>query len=530
METLDEQTFDMIIIGGGATGAGIALDASSRGYKVLLLEKDDFASGTSSKSSKLVHGGVRYLEKAVKQFDKAQYDLVKEGLNERAIFLNNASHLSSKLRLDTPIFNYFELFYVYSGFILYRLLSGSKALGENSYTNRTLLNLVQPSLKKDDILGAVSFFDGRFLDSRMVIALLQTSLAFNSKVKNYHEVKEFLYKDSKLLGLIVKDRLNNREHLYKSKVIINASGFSVDKLRKLDDINCEDLLTLSSGIHIVIPKKFLPFDEGILIPKTSDGRIIFVLPYLDKCLIGTTDDEIEYKENISASSKEIEYLISHVNEYFDTKINSSDVLSSWSGIRPLIKPSNEQSSQQVVREHQIVKSSSNLISIAGGKWTTYRKMAEQLIDFVVDSNLIEKRKACQTKDLKVVGSKSSLKLTKKIIDSYDIDEKVKDNLLRFYGNRADEILKIAALNNDYSLIHKEYLHLKAEVIYAIKYEFIKRPIDFLSRRISLCFIDKKASLESLETVCELMAEYLSWDKEKYIYEYKVSKKLIEELF
>ncbi|MGB5792976.1 glycerol-3-phosphate dehydrogenase/oxidase, partial [Poseidonibacter sp.] len=345
-----EEFYDMVIIGGGSTGSGIALDASTRGYKVLLLDKDDFASGTSSKSSKLIHGGVRYLEKAIKQFDKSQYNLVKEALSERNLFLKNAPHLAKTLKLDTPIYKWLDIAYVYIGLLIYRLISGSKKIKDNEYINKTVLSLTQPNIKKENLKGAISFYDGRFIDSRMVIALLQTAQYYGLEARNYNEVKSFLYdKENKISGLEIYNKLEDKRYTVKSNCIINASGANVDNIRKIDDNNCEEVMQLSSGIHIVIDKKVLPYYEGILIPKTSDGRVIFVLPYLEHCLIGTTDNKVDYTTSREASKEDIDYLINHVNEYFDIKIEDKDILSSWSGIRPLIKE-DKKHTQELVRE------------------------------------------------------------------------------------------------------------------------------------------------------------------------------------
>lgn len=531
MNSLDDGNYDFIIIGGGATGSGIALDTSSRGYKVLLLEKDDFASGSSSKSSKLIHGGVRYLEKAIKQFDKAQFDLVKEGLKERAIFINNAPHLARRLKIDTPVYSYLEAFYIYVGMFLYKLIAGKKNIGNNHFFNNTVLNLLQPNLKKENLKGAISFYDGRFLDSRMVIALLQTAQNFSCEIKNYAEVKSFLYDEKNVVnGVVYLDKKTKIKHKVKAKAIINATGTNVDNIRLLDDKEANEILSLSSGVHIVVDKKFLPFDEGILIPKTSDGRIIFILPYLNKCLIGTTDKEIKYKDKPKASKEEMEYLISHVNEYFEEKIKIEDVLSSWSGIRPLIKSADSKSTQQVVREHLLTSSKNGLISIAGGKWTTYRKMAEQVVDYTIDKELVNVLTTCQTQNLKVVGSNLEKEKVSKLLNSYDISKYIKDNLIYIYGDKAIEVLECAKKNKAYNLIHDDLPYIQAEVIYCIKYEFVKEPIDFLSRRILISFINKKKALECVEKVCEIMAKFLIWDEVLLLQKIKSTENEIKELF
>ncbi len=515
MNEFTEEFYDMVIIGGGASGSGIALDASTRGYKVLLVDKDDFASGSSSKSSKLIHGGVRYLEKAIKQFDKSQYNLVKEALSERTIFLKNAPHLAKTLKLDTPIYKWLDIAYIYTGLLLYKLISGSKKIKNNEYINKTVLSLTQPSIKKENLKGAISFYDGRFIDSRMVIALLQTAQYYGLTLRNYHEAKTFIYDDkNKISGINIYDKFGDKIYKVKSKCIINASGANVDNIRKLDDNSCNEMMELSSGIHLVVHKKVVPYNEGLLIPKTSDGRVIFVLPYLDHCLIGTTDNKVQDSNSTKASIEEITYLINHVNEYFDIKITQKDILSSWSGIRPLIKEENIKSTQEVVREHKIKKSDNDLISIAGGKWTTYRKMAEELVDFTIKNKYLEKKEKCKTKKLKVIGSQVDNRIVIGLLDSYDLSKETKKSLLTFYGDKSIAIANLAKDERAYEFIYEGLPFIEAELIYAVKNEYVKKAIDFLARRISLCFIDKEKSLLCVNKVCELMGKLLLWDTNK----------------
>ena len=526
-----DESYDIVVIGGGATGCGIALDASSRGYKVLLLEKNDIASGTSSKSSKLIHGGIRYLEKAVLKLDKSQYDLVKESLGERYIFLKNASHLSNRLKINTPIYNWFELMYVYTGLFFYKLLSFSKSIGDNSYVNKTLLTLIQPNIKQSNLVGAVSFYDGQFLDSRMALSLVQTAKLYEANIQNYHEVINFNYDSSnKMNSVNFKNSITNKNYTVKSKCIINASGPSVDKIRILDDKKVDEVLSLTSGIHIVVDKKYLPFDEAILIPKTKDGRIIFILPYLGKCLIGTTDNKTNYVEELHASQSSKEYLLSHVNEYFDMKLTLDDIDSSWCGIRPLLKPKKNKDSQNIVREHQILESASGLVSIVGGKWTTYRKMSEELVNYCILNKKLEDKGPSKTKKLKLYGSKIDVKITRKLLDSYNISSNTKKSLIELYGDKAIDVLDVARKFNSFDLICNDLPYLKAEVIYSIKYEFVKKPIDFLARRIGLCFLDKEKSLSCVKVVCEVMSIILIWDKERIKKEIYETQSLISKLF
>ena len=514
------RTYDIIIIGGGAVGSYIALDATLRGYKVLLIEKDDFASGASSKSSKLIHGGVRYLEKAIFEFDKAQYNLVVEALKERAIFLRNSSNFSKRLNINIPSYSYLNLLKTYFGLYLYRLISGKNNLGKNHFLNRVVSLLLFKNLKKEGLKGCVSFYDGAFLDFKVVISLLQTAKQNGAKVENYCEVKSFLYdKNQKIIGVNWFDKMKNETFQVTSQVVINATGANVDNVRLMDDKSAQEILSLSSGVHIVVSKEFLGIEQAILIPNTSDKRVIFILPYLNHCLIGTTDNKAVYSSFPKVEESEIEYLLNEVNRYFEKSIKKEDILSSWSGIRPLIK-SNKELTQAINREHAIFTSNSNLVSIAGGKWTTSRKMAEDLMDYLIIGKLLDKKEPCKTEHFKLDGNHQTKEFLKNLCSFYPISKETKESLITLYGDNAIKILTLANENKSFDLVHPNLPYLKAQIEYSIKEEFVKKTIDFLSRRIGLCFVNKKLSLECVETVCDEMAKIQNWDNQRKIKEVK----------
>ncbi len=524
-----DENYDIVVIGGGAVGSGICLDATLRGYKVLLLEKNDFGSGASSKSSKLVHGGVRYLEKAIKEFDKSQYNLVKEALKERAIFLKNSSNISKKLKINIPCYSYFSLIKNYIGLFIYKLISYKNSLGNNTFLNKVISSYYFPNLRKKSLKACISFYDGTFLDFRMIISLLQSAFENGAIVKNYCEVKNFLYDENhNISGVKFFDKVKNKEFEIKSKVVINATGANVDNMRFLDN-ETEEVLTLSSGIHIVVSKDFLSSDEAILIPNTSDNRVVFVLPFLEHCLIGTTDNKTFYEENSKVKEEEIDYLLKEVNNYFDKTLTKEDILSSWSGIRPLVK-SNKLKTEQINREHSIFSSKSGLVSICGGKWTTYRKMANDMMDYLIKQNKIEKKELCKTKKYKLVGNKQKKKDLEKLASFYSISKKTKKSLISLYGDNAIKILALADENKDFDLLDERFPYLKKEIEYCIKEEFIQKPIDYLARRIGLCFIDKKSSLELVNIVCDEMAKILKWDIEKKEKEKNEAKEFIQNYF
>ena len=498
--------YDIIIIGGGATGSGIAVDAASRGFNTLLLEKNDFSEGTSSRSTKLVHGGVRYLEAAVKRFDKDQFNLVKEGLKERSRLLKNAPHLCSRLTLVTPIYKWWELPYMFAGLSLYDFVSGKRGLGRSSIVSKSKMINNFPNIKKEGLVGGVKYYDGSFNDARLNISLLQSAQKHGADCRNYHEVTQFIYNEGKIAGVKAKDTINNEERIIESNIVINATGAFSDKVRLLDNQNAQKLLDLSSGIHIVLDKKYLPSNEGLMIPKTQDGRVLFILPWMGKCLVGTTDESTVLSEHPEVSSKDVDYILKHLEIYFDLKIDKSEILSSWCGIRPLVAPDKNASTSSIVRDHIITSSDSGLVSIIGGKWTTYRKMAQEMVDYVIDSFDLDRVK-CKTKKLKLVGSET---FNKDIhIDSDDT--KLKEHLIHLYGDLAPKVYNSV---ESVEKLHPLYDYINAEVIYSIKEEFVQKPLDFLVRRTTLALIDKEASKEILEKVLLLMKEELLWDDAK----------------
>lgn len=517
---MENEKFDIIIIGGGATGSGIAVDAASRGMKTLLLEKNDFAEGTSSRSTKLVHGGVRYLEKAVKGLNKDQFNLVKEGLKERSRLLKNAPHLCSRLTLITPLYRWWEVPYMFAGLSLYDFVSGRRGLGRSSIVSKSKMLKKFPVIKKEGLAGGVKYYDGSFNDSRLIISLLQTASDFEAECRNYNEVTGFTYDENgKITGVEVLDKINNKTYKVLGSSVINAAGVFADKVNVLDEENAKKMLDLSTGIHIILDKKYLPSKEGLMIPKTEDGRVLFILPWLGKCLVGTTDDPAQLKTHPEVTEKDIEYILRHLEIYFDMKIDKSEILSSWCGLRPLIAPDEDADTSNIVREHEIRENKSGLINIIGGKWTTYRKMAQQLVDYVYKSKNIKKPK-CKTKKLKLVGSKN---LDKNFVSSI-IDMETNDYLLSQYGDRIEAVLS-SVDNIEYLKESEPYTN--AELVYTIKEEFVQKPMDFLVRRCNVALIDKKTSSEILDKVIEIMKAELSWDNERALKEKEEALSLLE---
>ncbi|MDX2481991.1 MAG: FAD-dependent oxidoreductase, partial [Desulfuromusa sp.] len=329
----DGSLFDLIIVGGGATGCGIALDAATRGLKVALIEKNDFSEGTSSRSTKLVHGGVRYLEMAVKKLDRVQYNLVKDGLRERGLLLKNARHLSNRLALVTPLYKWIDVPYVFAGLKFYDILSGKQNIGHSRLLSRKEALKRFPGLKSEGLKAGVLYYDGQFHDARMALSLALTAEQHGAVITNHVAVSGLLKDNGKISGAELTDSLSGETWQLKARGVINATGPFVDQIRMMDNPDAPKILTASTGIHIILNKRFAPPDTGLMIPETEDGRVLFVLPWENHALVGTTDEPAEVTEHPRPLNEEIDYLLRHVTRYFNLQVSKSDVKAVWSGLR-----------------------------------------------------------------------------------------------------------------------------------------------------------------------------------------------------
>ena len=510
----NERVFDLLIIGGGATGCGIALDAASRGLDVALVEKVDLAEGTSSRSTKLVHGGVRYLEAAVKGFDRAQYNLVKEALYERGIFLKNAPHFASRLPLVTPLYSWSEVPYVFAGLLLYDFLAGKQGLGHSYLVSRSEALKRFPMLKKAGLKAGVVYYDGQFNDARMAVSLALTAQKHGAIVANHVEVLGLEKAGGTLCGARVRDNIGGEEFSIRARGVINAAGPFVDRIRQMDEPSAAPILKAAAGIHIVLPKRFVPADTGMLIPKTEDGRVLFVLPWQGHALIGTTDSPSEILDHPEAKEEEVEYLLRHINKYFDLSVTRGDVTSVWCGLRPLIQAEETAITAQLVREHLLQVSPAGLLSMAGGKWTSYRKMAEEAVDQAVKSFAFNPARGCQTAHLRLVGAENFETAGERVLNqTYGFDADVAEHLHHAFGDRAVSVAKLA----DFGLgarLHPHHPYLEAEVVFVTRFEFAERAADVLTRRLPLALLDKAAAITALPRVIELMASELGWTQSR----------------
>ena len=511
----DGSTFDLIIIGGGATGCGIAVDAATRGLKVALIEKNDFSEGTSSRSTKLVHGGVRYLEMAVKKLDKVQYNLVKDGLHERGLLLKNARHLSNRLALVTPLYKWFDVPYVFAGLKFYDILSGKQNIGHSRLLSRKEVLKRFPGVKSAGLKAGVLYYDGQFHDARMALSLALTAEQNGAVITNHVAVTNLIKNDGKLTGVEVTDSLSGETWQIKTRGIINATGPFVDKIRWMDDPDAQKILSASTGIHIVLDKRFAPPDTGLMIPETEDGRVLFVLPWEGHALVGTTDEPAEVTEHPLPLDSEIDYLLRHVTRYFNLQVEKSDVKAVWSGLRPLVSDPEATDTAQLARDHVITDSPSGLLTIAGGKWTSYRKMAEDAVDHALEQfQLQPPEPACQTEQLPVLGSTNyDEQGNLKLIQEHGLDDDVAAYLNRTYGDQAPQIVLLA--NEGYAArLVDHHPVLEAEILYAARTELAERVIDVLARRTPLALLDTEAAKQAAPRVLEIMAEELGWDEQR----------------
>ena len=367
LQRLKTQSFDLLVIGGGATGAGVALDAVSRGLSVALVERDDFSAGTSSRSTKLIHGGVRYLEQAVKKFDRTQFNLVRDALKERAILLKIAPHLSRELPLVTPLYNWLEVPYYMTGLKLYDALAGKAKLQPSRFVDaQEALNRF-PMLKPEGLRGGVLYYDGQFDDARMNVSIALTAASLGAAVANHVEVTALCKEKEEgvISGAALRDTLTGEGWEVNAQVVVNATGPFTDAVRHMDDPDAPAMLSASSGAHIILDERFSPPATGLLIPQTEDGRVLFLLPWLGHTLIGTTDHPAPITPNPEATEEDIAYILRHVHRYFSLPVSRADVKASWSGLRPLVSDPSASDTARLSRDHVINISPSNLLTIAG---------------------------------------------------------------------------------------------------------------------------------------------------------------------
>ncbi|PSC72023.1 glycerol-3-phosphate dehydrogenase mitochondrial-like [Micractinium conductrix] len=518
--------YDVLIIGGGATGTGCAADAATRGLKTALIEREDWAAGTSSRSTKLVHGGVRYLEKAFKNLDYGQFKLVFEALHERNVLLRNAPYLSSSLPIMTPCYNWWEPPYFWAGLRMYDVIAGSQGLEWCRYLTPSQALSRFPTLcshRRDgkSLKGAIMYHDGQFNDSRLAVVLACTAALAGATTINHAEAVRLL-KDSegRVIGAVVRDNLTGKQVNVYARAVINAAGPFVDEVRQLSQPAAPKMIMPSAGVHVTLPDYYSPENVGMIVPKTKDGRVVFMLPWLDQTIAGTTDSDTTVTMRPQPTEDEIQFILDAIADYLTVKVRRSDVQSAWSGIRPLALDPNAEDTASASRDHIVTVDPDGMITVTGGKWTTYRLMAQDALDRAVREANLRTGQPCSTATLKLVGSEGFYPaLFTEIAQNYivphrpgAIDTNVAKYLVASYGDRASEITHIAEQRKLGRRIVRGYPILEAEVVYAVHNEYCETPEDFIARRTRLAFLDRLACEQALPRVVELMAVEKGWNR------------------
>ncbi|CAH0405102.1 unnamed protein product [Chilo suppressalis] len=512
--------YDVLIIGGGATGAGCALDATTRGLRTALVEGDDFASGTSSRSTKLIHGGVRYLQKAILQLDYEQYKMVKEALHERANMLEVAPHLTRPLPILLPVYKWWQVPYYWFGIKMYDLVAGDRNVKSSYYLSKKNTLELFPMLKSDNLCGGIVYYDGQQDDARMNLAIALTAARHGATIANHVSCLKLHKTAGKLSGARLRDELTGKEWDVKAKCIINATGPFTDSIRRMDDQAVQPICSPSSGVHIVLPSYYSPEHMGLLDPATSDGRVIFFLPWLKGTIAGTTDLPCEVTPSPRPTEEEILFILTEVKNYLnpDVEVRRGDVMSAWSGIRPLVSDPNkgEGDTQALARNHVVHVSRSGLVTVAGGKWTTYRAMAAETMDRAIQSaDLKPLYKDCQTDGFLIEGAHGwTPTMYIRLVQDFGLEMEVAQHLAKSYGDRAFAVAKMAAMTGKRwpiigKKIHPEFPYIDAEIRYGVR-EYACTAVDMVARRLRLAFLNVQAAAEALPAIIDLMGEELSW--------------------
>ena len=487
--------WDVIVIGGGATGLGTAVDAAARGYRTLLLEQVDFSKATSSRSTKLVHGGVRYLQ-------QGNISLVREALHERGLMFQNAPHLVSNLAFVVPQYKWWEGPFYGIGLKLYDLLAGKLNLEKSRSLNakQTLEHI--PNLEPAGLDGGTEYHDGQFDDSRMCVTLARTAIDLGATMLNHAQVTGLLRNpDDHICGVTFQDRETGQQHDARGAVVVNATGVFANAIRQMDDVNCQSVVEPSRGVHLVLDADFLQGQTAIMVPHTDDGRVLFVIPWHECCLVGTTDEQApEPVLEPRATEEEIDFILRNAGRYLSRVPQRSDIRSVFAGLRPLVRNEGE-ATKRISREHEVIVSRGGLVTVIGGKWTTYRKMADDVMDHAIDVGGLD-RQPCVTADLRVRG----------YLNSED-PAMPTENWLRVYGADAAEVMAVCdQIEGGHDRLHARLPYPKGVVTHAVRHEMALTVEDVLARRTRALLLDAAAAAESAAETAALMAAELGRDE------------------
>jgi len=483
--------WDLIVVGGGATGLGAAVDGAARGYRTLLLEAADFAKGTSSRSTKLVHGGVRYLA-------QGNVVLVRDALRERGLLRRNAPHLVHAMPFVVPAYQWWARPWYGLGLTVYDVLAGRLSLGRSRVLSREETLRRAPTLEPEGLRGGILYYDGQFDDTRLAVALLRTALDKGATALNYMPVTGFLYENGKVSGVHAHDAETGEQFAIPALGVLNATGVFADGLRRADDPQARPMIVPSQGVHIVLDRSFLPGDTAVMIPRTDDGRVLFAVPWHDRVIVGTTDTKRPGAElEPRALPAEVDFLLSHAARYLTRDPSPEDVLSVFAGLRPLVQSGDSATTSSIARDHVVTISRSGLVTITGGKWTTYRHMAEDAVDQAA----------------KVAGLRPAPSTTEELhLHSWQ-EAGDGEPPLAVYGSDAPALRALMAERPGLDApLHPNLPYLAGEVVWAARHELARTIDDVLARRTRAILLDARASWEVAPRVAELIAQELGHDE------------------
>jgi glycerol-3-phosphate dehydrogenase len=498
--------YDVAVVGGGATGLGVALDAASRGFSVVLVDSHDFAKGSSSRATKLLHGGVRYLA-------QGNIALVREALHERTILLHNAPHIAQPLPFIMPSYKWWEKPFYGVGLMMYDVLAGKAGLGKTEFLNQAQTLACLPAARPEGLRGSVKYWDGQFNDARLALALARTAATYGALLVNYCRALRLCYDGDKISGLEVSDIETGKTYEIKSRCVINATGVWVDELRQLDGKNVpsksgrpvKPMVAPSQGVHIVVDREFLKSDHALMVPKTADGRVLFAVPWLGKVILGTTDTpRHDLAREPLAFEEEIDFILNESARYLTRGPKRSDVKSIWVGLRPLVKPPDEDgdSTKKLSREHTILVSRSGLVTVTGGKWTTYRAMAEDVLERCFEGALLQRNAVAKgdetgsTSQMRLIGGDEGASADGAVYQSMSASPG-----LHSYGSEQNQLQSIEGSD----VVLAEGL-TAAMVRFAVRFEYARTVEDVLARRSRLLFLDAKLAKSLANDVASLMRE------------------------
>jgi glycerol-3-phosphate dehydrogenase len=517
LRSVEKGSFDVCIIGGGATGAGCALDAQLRGLKTVLVEAGDFAGATSSKATKIIHGGVRYLEEAVKDLDPAEYHVVNRALHERILMLKNGPYLSRTMEFLIPCYHWLDAGYYDVGLKLYDWIAGETSIFPSHFLSRQETLRRMPTLKNEELVGAVAYADGQFNDARYNIALVKTFWESGGDAANYVRVTGFQKAaNGKLAVAEVEDQLSHRKFVVHAKAFVNSTGPVADVVRAMATPGVPRRMRLSKGSHILLPLDVLPSEDAMLIPKTEDGRVLFAVPWMGRLLVGTTEKEVGVAEELLLTKDEVDFILRQLNKYLETPVSANQIVGGFAGARPLVNRAGVGAeTKKLSRDDELeIDPESGLISIMGGKWTTHRAMAEDTID-AVQKYLSLPVTPTLTRSRPLTGSSGFTPVYwMSLIKKYRTSEQTAQHLAERFGTTAPEVLELAAKDSELGKpIVEGFASIRAEIVYSAG-EMAVTIEDVLARRLGLEFFSWRASQEAAPLVGALLGHCLGWSGEQ----------------